>query len=517
MDHPPARPHGLEVESVPGRPLVAARTPDPCALVIFGATGDLTGRKLIPALFNLFLDGALPENLAILAVGRQEMSTAKLRERLEESTREHSRRTPIEPDAWARFSGAIEYVRGDVDDTSLYANLEAALSEADEKHGTSGNHLFYLATPPGLFPVILERLHGSGLVTRQRPDASPWQRVIVEKPIGHDLSSARELNALMTRVMREHQTFRIDHYLGKETVQNILTLRFGNAIFEPLWNRTHVDHVQITAAESIGVEDRGHFYDGTGVVRDIVQNHLLQTLSLCAMEPPATFSAEAIRTEKAKILTSLQPIVGGCDERSVVLGQYEGYLEEPGVGSGSTTPTFVAMRIMIDNWRWQGVPFYLRAGKGLAAKRTEIAVQFKAVPLCLFPQEQACQRLEPNVLVLGIQPDEGVSLQFVSKIPGDDVNVGRVLMYMKYADAFDRPIADAYERLLLDGMRGDATLFARRDSVEEAWKFISPILEACDDDAAPSPRLYERGGEGPEAATALMSRDGRRWRDIRGV
>ncbi len=503
---------GIETQAIPGDPIVRECAPDPCTVVIFGARGDLTRRKLVPALHNVMVDGALPDRFAVLGLSRVSISADAFRKEMHESTGEFSRRKPLDNRAWDRFAAALEYVSGEFEDPQAYTKLKEKLAAIDGKRGTRGNRIFYLATPPRFFPVIVQNLQKAGLIYKAA-EQGPWSRVIIEKPFGRDLASARELNSIIREVLDESQTFRIDHYLGKETVQNILVFRFGNSIFEPIWNRKYIDHVQITAAESIGVEGRGRFYDPTGVLRDIVQNHLLQVLALCAMEPPVSFKADDIRDEKVQVFRSLRRIAGPNVARDVIRGQYRGYREEEGVAPDSRTPTYVAMRVMIDNWRWQGVPFYVRAGKGLAQRVTEVAVHFQSIPLCLFGTEEACQVADPNVLTLRIQPEEGISLRFVSKIPGDDLSVSNVLMNMTYAGAFHKPLSEAYERLLLDCMRGDATLFARRDGVEEAWKFITPILEASESGAALP--IYERGTDGPAEAEQLLARDGHRWRPLK--
>jgi glucose-6-phosphate 1-dehydrogenase len=358
--------------------------------------------------------------------------------------------------------------------------------------------------------VILHGLTGSGLIAKQEDaNARPWSRVVIEKPFGRDLGTSRELNRLALDSLDETQLFRIDHYLGKETVQNLLVFRFGNAIFEPLWNRKYVDHVQVTAAEDMGIEGRGKFYDETGVVRDIVQNHLLQVLALCAMEPPVSFESEEIRDEKAQVFRSLKKLAGGEVEERVVLGQYRGYRDEPHVARDSTTPTYAALKVFIDNWRWQGVPFYLRAGKRLAKRVTEVAIHFQSVPLLLF--EHKGDPLEPNVLILRIQPDEGIGLRFMCKVPGDDLALSKVSMDFGYAQSFQKPVQEAYEHLLLDCMRGDQTLFWRRDEVSRAWEFVGPVLEG----GARCPvEMYDPGSGGPSRADALLARDGRKWRPL---
>jgi glucose-6-phosphate 1-dehydrogenase len=487
------------------------RRPDPTAIVIFGATGDLTGRKLAPALFNMMLDRALMEPTVIIGVSRGEMTNAQFAAKLEGPVRQHSRQK-VEMPAWDKFAAMLDYVGGEFADDATYVKLKARLEAAKVK-GCKGNRVFYLSTPPSQFPVILEMLHKHELIERaQQRGAGASCRVIVEKPFGHDLASARALNEMIGTYLTESQIYRIDHYLGKETVQNILVLRFGNSIFEPLWNRNHIDYVEITAAESIGIEGRGAFYEATGVVRDIIQNHLLQVMSLVTMEVPASFAADDIRDEKSQVLRSVRNLTLNEVANDCVRGQYKGYRDEPGVAPGSQTPTYAAMRLMIDSWRWQGVPFYLRAGKKLKERLTEVNIHFKTVPLVLFKEEAAGSVLQPAVLTLRIQPHEGISLRFVAKVPGENISVGNVLMTMSYADAFKRPISEAYERLLLDCMRGDATLFNRRDSVDRAWELIQPVLQVWE--ATPGVELYEPGSAGPASADAMMKRDGRAWREL---
>jgi len=502
---------GIHTEDVRGEPILRERTPDPCAIVIFGARGDLTQRKLVPALYNLMVEDALPPGFAVLGNSRTAMTDGEFAKRMRDAVAAHSR-TAIDDREWAGFAPRLSYVAGDLDDAATYVELRQRLADLDRDHGTGGNRIYYLATAPRHFSVVVERLRQAGMIAD--PAGPRWSRVIVEKPIGTDLVSAERLNAVLGQALAESQTFRIDHYLGKETVQNLLVFRFANSIFEPLWNRKHIDHVQVTAAETIGIEGRGRFYDGVGVLRDIVQNHLLQVLGLVTMEPPVSFAADDVRDEKVQLFRSLRRISTAEVARDVVVGQYDGYLDEDGVSSRSKTPTFVAAKVMVDNWRWQGVPFYLRAGKGLAERVTEIAVHFHRVPLCLFGTEEVCQTVDPNVLTLRLQPEEGISLRFVAKAPGNDLSVANVVMNMAYGEAFEcHALSEAYERLLLDCMRGDATLFARRDGVEQAWRFITPIQQALD--AAPdAPAPYRRGSAGPAAADALMARDGRRWRRL---
>jgi glucose-6-phosphate 1-dehydrogenase len=496
----------IAAEQAKGDPLVRERKAEPCAVVIFGVTGDLSKRKLIPALYNLMADGSLPEQIAFVGVSRGGVSTDEMRERFRESTAQLGRRKSVDPQVWSKFAAALDFVHGQTDDPRTYADLKEKLSLLDRERGTQQNRIFYLATPPEAFAAILENLRKGGLLYPPEP-AKPWSRVVIEKPFGRDLDSALALNKLVAESLDESQTFRIDHYLGKETVQNILVFRYANSIFEPLWNRKYIDHVEITAAEALGVEKRGRFYDETGVVRDIVQNHLLQVLALCAMEPPVSFGADDVRDEKVQVLRSLRPVVGADIRKNVVRGQYDGYRKEDGVSPDSRTPTYVAMKVLIDNWRWQGVPFYLRAGKKLGQQLTEVSIHFQCVPSYLFPHTKTMQVVEPNVLTMRIQPQEGISLRFVAKVPGDHLNVGNVLMNMSYADTFGKSLSEAYERLLLDCMRGDATLFARRDEVEQAWRFVTPMLKAWETDTN-QPCPYAPGSSGPKDADALLAADG---------
>ncbi len=504
---------GIEIktEERAGQPFVREKLPDPCALVLFGATGDLAQRKLIPGLYNLARDGWLPENFGVIAFSRSSKDANVLRQKFRESVAKYSRSQPIDEAIWNRFAERIECVPGAFDDAAAFAQLRETLDAMDQRRGTAGNRLFYMATPASAFQPILAQLSSARLIAPAPDTKRPWRRVVIEKPFGRDLTTARELNGLLAETLDESQVYRIDHYLGKETVQNILVFRFANAIFEPLWNRNHIDHVEITAAEQIGIEGRGKFYDETGVLRDMVQNHLLQVLALVAMEPPVSYGAEDIRDEKTKVIKALRPIVGREVASEVVRAQYRGFRDEQGVEKDSRTPTYVALKMMIDNWRWQGVPFYMRAGKNLAKRNTEVSIHFKSVPFCLFGSDETCQRLEPNVLTLRIQPHEGMALKFESKVPGEDLNISGVTMDFNYATAFQKQPQEAYERLLLDCMRGNATLFSRRDQVEEAWKFVTPILEAWDSSDGGPVASYEPGSHGPPEADALVRRDGRRW------
>ena len=482
----------------------------PCAMVVFGATGDLTRRKLVPALYSLAVLDALPEPFALIGVARRPMSDDALRADLRAAVGEFARFKPVDPAVWERFAAGVHYVQGEFADRGLYDRLGDVLQHLDLEHGAHGNRLYYFATPPAEFEAILDGISRRGLV--YEPHGSPWSRVVLEKPFGRDLASARELNALVARTLDESQTFRIDHYLGKETVQNIMVFRFANTFFEPLWNRGSIDHVQITAAEDIGVGRRGAFYEQTGVLRDIVQNHLLEILTLIAMEPPNTATAEDVRREKLKVLTTLRPMEQGTIPNDVVLGQYRGYRSEPGVAADSRTPTFAALRVHVDNWRWQGVPFYLRAGKRLARRATEVSLHLREVPHCLFGKDRVCDQIEPNVLTLRIQPAEGFELHFSSKIPGFEMQIGSVGMDMKYVEQFGGEPPEAYERLLLDAMRGDATLFPRRDAVEASWGWITPVLQYCEVHPPADFPNYEPGSWGPASADRWIERRGCRWR-----
>jgi glucose-6-phosphate 1-dehydrogenase len=501
------------IEAVaPAIPAVTSHPAPPCAIVIFGATGDLTHRKLVPALFSLWQGGALQGPFAIVGIGRRDQTADAFRTDLGAAVREFGRRKPADDAEWTRFASMIEYVEGDFHDAEFHARLAKRLDELDAARSLAGNRLYYLATAADEFGAILHRLKTAGLIRDPRDPS--FTRVIVEKPFGSDLESARVLNDVVANVLDESQTFRIDHYLGKETVQNILVFRFANSIFEPMWNRKYVDHVQITAAETVGVGTRGAFYEKTGVLRDIVQNHLLEVLSLVAMEPPTTSSADDIRGEKLKVIHALREPWKDTIDRDFVLGQYRGYRAEPNVAPQSLTPTFAALRVFVDNWRWQGVPFYLRAGKQMAKRVTEVSLFMQDIPLSLFGRPNVCENLEPNVLTLRIQPDEGIELSFASKIPGHDLAVGSVKMDMRYVDAFGGEPPEAYERLLLDAMRGDATLFSRRDAVEASWGWITPVLRHFDEQPPRDFPDYEPGSWGPPEAEQLLQRDRRAWRSL---
>jgi len=490
-----------------------------CALVIFGAAGDLTRRLLLPALYNLRRSGLLPQQFAIIGVARTALNEAAFRRDLEADLKTFAT-GEVDPQESAWFAERLYYLQGDFADAATYANIAAKLKEVEARHQTGGNRLFYLATPPSVFAPIVEQLSKAGLV---REDEGHWRRVIVEKPFGTDLQSAQALNRKLLAVLAEKQIYRIDHYLGKETVQNIMVFRFANGIFEPLWNRNHVDHVQITVAETVDVGTRGKFYDATGALRDMVPNHLCQLLSLVAMEAPTCFEADALRSEKAKVLDAVHRFDEQQAMQDAVRGQYAAgtvkgkpvvaYRSAPDVDPDSRTETYVALKLLIDNWRWAGVPFYLRTGKALAKRRTEVAIQFKQAPFALF-RDTPVERLTPNDLILQIQPEEGVILRFSTKIPGPSVRMGGVEMTFNYGDHFKAAPSTGYETLIYDCMQGDATLFQRADTIEAGWRLVQPLLDAWSKASNGAPPRYPAGSAGPVQADELLRQDGRRWRPI---
>ena len=495
------------------------RMPDAHVFVLFGATGDLCHRKVFPALYQLWRTDLLPHEWRLVAFGRRPYDDETFRADVREALELYSRVKP-EPARVEPFLERIDYHHGDFGEDAAFDRLAERLATCEREHGTLGNVVFYLATQSTAFPVVVGQLGRCGL--DHEVHGGGWRRIVIEKPFGRDLDSAKKLNREVGKVFRESQVYRIDHYLGKETVRNLLVFRFGNGIFEPLWNRRYVDHVQITVAESIGVETRGAFYEETGAVRDILQNHLLQLLTLVAMEPPATFEADALRDEKVKVLRAIGELTREEVERDVVRGQYgpgwveakpaAGYREEANVDPQSETETFVAARFEIDDWRWSGVPFYLRTGKRLPKRASEIAIQFRAVPHRLFRDTAADP--EPNLLAIRVQPDEGILLRFGSKVPGLGLDIRTVTMDFTYGSAFSTDSPDAYETLILDAMLGDASLFTRADEVEAAWRIASPILEAWESSPAPEFPNYGSGTWGPDEADELIARDGQHWRRI---
>src|SRR5689334_9735710 len=493
------------------------RVPDASCLVIFGASGDLTQRKLLPALYSLAHDGLLPAGQTIIGFARPDYTDDAFRMAMREACDKYARVRPVDEAVWENFAKGLFYVQGDFSDSAAYLKLKQKLEECDKARGTGGRRIYYLAVPPNFFPVICEFLGGEGMVTDPER-GGPYTRAIIEKPFGHDLESAKELNRVAVTTFRERQLFRIDHYLGKETVQNLLVLRFANGIFEPFWNRQYIDHVQFTVAESVGVEKRAGYFETAGITRDIIQNHMLQLVSLVAMEPPVASEAAAVRDEKAKVLRALREFPHGNETDCTVRGQYDdgsvlgeeaiAYRKEPGVNPQSNVETYAAMKIFVDNWRWADVPFYIRAGKRLPKRVTDISIHFRPAPYPLF--SRLGLKMNANVLAIRIQPDEGISLKFDSKLPGPNVRTAPVTMEFRYATSFGAEPPEAYERLLLETMLGDATLFARRDEIETAWAWLDPLLKKWESEGEPDP--YPAGTWGPEAADALIEKDGRKWR-----
>ena len=479
---------------------------DPCVLVIFGASGDLTRRKLLPSLYNLAEDGLLPEPFAVLGVARPPIDQARFRADMRARIAEEEGEA-LHAATWDRIEQRLHYMSGDFGDPALFERIGRTLVEIGSREGTPPNYLFYLAVPPDLFGPIARQLAAAGLT---REDEG-WRRLVVEKPFGSDLESAKRLNAELTQGLRESQIYRIDHYLGKETVQNIMAFRFANGVFEPVWNRRYVDHVQMTVAEADGIGTRGGYYDTAGALRDMVQNHMFQLLTLVAMEPPISFRAEMVRDEKAKVLHAILPLSASDVRRYVVRGQYEGYRKERNVAPDSRTETFVALRLFLDNWRWAGVPFYLRTGKRLPRRSTELSIHFKPAPFTLF-RETPVECTNPNVLCLRIQPDEGISLSFDAKAPGPLERLETVTMDFSYAKYFKTEPATGYETLLFDAMTGDQTLFHRMDIVEAGWAAVQPILDVWARDPSEVP-AYASGSWGPAEASVLIEHDGREWRD----
>ena len=498
---------------------IARPVPEPFTLVIFGASGDLANRKLLPAVFGLFADGLLPREFDIVGYARTPKTDEEFRAETREAVLRSPRAKSLTDEAWAGFAGRLHYISGQYDDAASFRSLASRLDALAAGQKRPSNCLFYLATPPNVCVPIVDCLAAAGLA-RAGGRAPPWSRIVIEKPFGGDLASARDLNAGLLRSFAEHQVFRIDHYLGKETVQNILVLRFANSIFEPIWNQKYVDHVQITVAETVGVEGRGSYYEQAGALKDIVQNHMMHLVCLVAMEPPLSLEADAVRDEKVKVLRALRPIPPQCLPEGVVRAQYAsgkvggrtvpGYREEPEVAPDSAVETFVAVKTFIDNWRWAGVPFYLRTGKRMPVRVTEIAVHFKAIPRVLFGAPPRGP-LPPNVLAMRIQPNEGISMRFEVKAPGHAMHIHPFQMDFGYVEAFRREPPEAYERLILDAALGDSTLFTRGDEVEAAWAFLEPVFTGCRQAPVRDLPTYAAGSWGPKEADGLLAADGREW------
>jgi glucose-6-phosphate 1-dehydrogenase len=508
------------VEATPF-PIVQPPLPkaDPCVIVIFGALGDLTKRKLVPALFHLACEGCLSGRFSVLGIGRREMSDYEFCEEMRAGAIGSKELGEVSDAQWQAFAKRLHYMSGNLTDVETHRRLAARLERMMMREGASANHLFYFATPPSLAPALVNGLSAAGLASEQKG----WSRIVVEKPFGRDLESARSLNAIIARVFDEHQVYRIDHYLGKETVQNIIVFRFGNSLFEPVWNRNYVDYVEITAAEILGVGDRGSYYEEAGALRDMVANHLLQLLALTAMEPPLAFDADSVRDEKVQVLRSIHPMTPEEVAERTVRGQYgageidgesvPAYRDEKDVARNSLIETYAAAEFRVENWRWGGVPFYARTGKRLARSITEIAVHLKRTPRALFARTPE-DLIEPNVIVLRIQPNEGIIVTFGAKRPGSEMQTGTVHMDFCYQTAFGVRLPSSYETLLLDVMQGDATLFIRRDEVEAQWRLITPIEEAWAKQNPPEFPNYAAGSEGPAAAGELLAHNGHRWRPI---
>lgn len=494
------------------------QTPEPCTAVIFGATGDLTQRKLIPALFALSMEQFLPPTFQVLGVSRREMTDEQFRADMTKAIKEHSRIEEASDETIASFVKNIYYEAGEFGSIEIFQRIRQRLEKLEKERGIPANRLFYMATPPDFFDDIIRFLGESGINSKEHG----WSRVVVEKPFGRDLESARELNRTALACFSEDQIYRIDHYLGKENVQNILIFRFANGVFEPIWNRRYIDNIQITVAETLGVEKRAGYFESAGITRDILQNHMMQLLCLTAMEPPVAISGDAVRNEKVKVLQSLAALTPRNIKEHVVRAQYAagimsakkvpGYRQEEGVAPESRTETYVSMRLQIDNWRWSGVPIYLRAGKRMPRRITEVAIEFKQPPLHLFGAFGA-DAATSNTLTMNIQPDEGISMRFFSKVPGQETQIRPVLMNFRYGTSFGIEPPEAYEHLLLDCMLGDATLFTRADEVELAWQFLMPLFHAWEKDPSPLPE-YEAGGWGPAEADKLLEADGRKWRRL---
>lgn len=501
-------------------PSLQENLPASCTMVIFGASGDLTKRKLVPSLFNLFRKGQLPEGFVMLGFSRSTQDHYEFRDSMHEALQEFGHKEYYSEATWERFSQKLFYISADFNDEKSYDELIAKLKEIEDGRGKDRNRLFYFAVPPSAYPIITEHLGRKGL--NQPADDQSWTRIIIEKPFGHDLESARELNEQIGACFTEQQTYRIDHYLGKETVQNLLVLRFGNGIFEPIWNRNYIDHVQITAAETVGIEGRAGYYEQAGALRDMIQSHLLQVLAHIAMEPPVSFEADSVRNEVVQVFQSIQPMTPALVEQSTVRGQYTegvvegkkvvGYKQEPNIDPNSKTETFAAVRLFIDNWRWAGVPFYVRSAKRMPKRVTEVRLVFRHIPHVIF-RMMGKEVLDSNVLVIRIQPDEGISLKFTAKQPGSGMHIRPVSMNFFYKESFNAEIGEAYERLILDCMLGDPTLYARRDAVEESWAIITPILNAWQEQGIDSLPTYPAGSWGPDESDQLLQKDAREWKN----